>query len=52
MTATRQPELIAQITRKSDGKQILVVKRGGEPVHVSEVIPEVLESIVPPRPAA
>jgi hypothetical protein len=39
------PQLLAVITRKSDGKQLVVVKRGGAPVHVSEVIPEVLATL-------
>jgi hypothetical protein len=37
------PELIAVI--RSSKKTLIVVKRG-EPVHVSEVVPEALEQIV------
>ena len=41
-----QPEVLAVIRREKTGKTLVVVKRGGEPVHVSEVIPEVLENLL------
>lgn len=48
---TTAPQLLAVIRRESTGREIVVVERGGEPVHISEVLPEVLETILP-DPAA
>ena len=46
------PQLLAVIRRESTGREIVVVERGGEPVHISEVLPEVLEKLSPEKPAA
>lgn len=46
------PELLAVVRRESTGKTLVVVKRGGDPVHVSEVLPEVLENILPEKQTA